>query len=43
MILSFESVVKPEDPQTKQVVMLAHLLFESVVKPEDPQTRLMPI
>ena len=34
----FESVVKPEDPQTAGLLVLCLLLFESVVKPEDPQT-----
>ena len=37
----FESVVKPEDPQTHRQRPDLNLLFESVVKPEDPQTNKM--
>ena len=35
---TFESVVKPEDPQTIRTSLSLHAEFESVVKPEDPQT-----
>ena len=35
----FESVVKPEDPQTRLIWMTFPDSFESVVKPEDPQTQ----
>ena len=34
----FESVVKPEDPQTDRGLKPKETWFESVVKPEDPQT-----
>ena len=34
----FESVVKPEDPQTIIGAVDVRVAFESVVKPEDPQT-----
>ena len=38
----FESVVKPEDPQTNLNMETATNEFESVVKPEDPQTEAPP-